>query len=167
MIILNNKALVKGVDYHEVTVNVAYDIGLARLYFHENFIKTSKGSLVYVDCGNISFECGIDNGKCEVYNSRGYSQGDLARVIIPVEKLEKCWGSFDLESTKNMIDKYLWETPITGTITVDDNEYYITDFINEYGDWENEREVLIKAMTKLYPDLDWNDLISEKVHYEY
>jgi len=76
--------------------------------------------------------------------TRGYSQGDYAKVIIPTKLLRDCWGSTkevkneDLV-TKEYIDNLFWDAPISGMIEIfcengQDYEFelYEIDDIPEY-----------------------------------
>jgi len=68
-----------------------------------------------------------DNCPHDSYVSRGYSQGD-AVIIVKIDGLTPGY--------KKYIDNLFWDCPITGIITVDNNDFYIDELLDDYYQWD-------------------------------
>ena len=85
---------------------------------------------------------GLLEGDYEVIETRGYSQGDYAQVIIPVKELSKVWGTAESEvmgQVKTEIDHLFWDAPLYARVTVDGNEFSYMDIVDGadyYDNWE-------------------------------
>lgn len=82
---------------------------------------------------------------------RGYSQGDAIEVIIP-HKLMDIWGLSkedflkQLPELKEELHKYVYDAPIYGSLTINDREFYIHDYIDSYDVYD--RDIIIEAVLK-------------------
>jgi hypothetical protein len=67
-----------------------------------------------------------DGGIYPVHATCGYCQGDYA---------EYCYIGDMPKWYKKHIDNLFWDCPISGSIIVNDNEFYIEDLLNDCYDW--------------------------------
>lgn len=69
-----------------------------------------------------------------VMESRGYSQGDYAQIIIPAQVLES-YKDQTLEQIENtlqgVIDHLLWDQPLYARLTIDEEEFYIDEHLKD------------------------------------
>lgn len=77
----------------------------------------------------------------ESYVSRGYSQGDRLDVIYKT-------GSF----TEIMIDHLLWDAPVYCRITINDDEYYIDEYMKDQ--YEYDKDEALEICKKIIPDFE-------------
>ena len=82
------------------------------------------------------FRCGYES-----YVSRGYSQGDRLDVIYKT-------GRF----TEIMIDHLLWDAPVYCRITINDDEYYIDEYMKDQ--YEYDKDEAIEICKKIIPDFE-------------
>ncbi|WP_419833705.1 hypothetical protein [Endozoicomonas atrinae] len=87
--------------------------------------------------------------------TRGYSQGDYARVIIPNEVLTTC--GLDLteanaDSFQQEIDHLFWDAPLFFRVTIDGNEFDFVEYLGEY-DYDKSKalDVADKHLLSDYP----------------
>lgn len=70
--------------------------------------------------------------------SHGYSQGDYCEVFYCPDDIEKAWGKYpDQDELSKIFDNYLWDAPIQGCCTVNEQEVYYDGDRYEYdrGEW--------------------------------
>jgi hypothetical protein len=90
--------------------------------------------------------------------TRGYSQGDYAEVIIPIDLLRECWGTNkdikdeDLVS-QQYIDNIFWDAPIWGRIEISASqdytfELYEVENIPEYPNYKQGIEFINDEILK-------------------
>lgn len=90
--------------------------------------------------------------------SRGYSQGDYAKVYINLIEFEKLTGvKFEAKKHQKIFDNYLWDSPIDGNIEINfDIEYYNNlnneTFIKNYN-------FNIDVIDFIFDEYDYNNLL--------
>lgn len=90
----------------------------------------------------------VPNKNLIVLTTKGYSQGDYARVIYCPEDLEKCWGNYPKqEEIQKMIDHYYWDAPIYARFEINGEEYNYHD-MPAYDEYEWERDKFIDYVAK-------------------
>lgn len=70
-----------------------------------------------------------DNIPHDSFISRGYSQGD-AVYIVKIDGITKEYRDY--------VNHLLWDSPITGLITVNDKEFYIDEILNDCYEWDSD-----------------------------
>lgn len=94
----------------------------------------------------------------EIYETRGYSQGDYARVFIDWAQFAELITSELTEETKNAqreyIDHLFWDAPIHGVATINDVEYYY-----EFDSYDFKRSEWIESILKDFQDHEKLDVI--------
>lgn len=93
----------------------------------------------------------------ETFETRGYSQGDYAKVFVNIKEVCKLWGCEDSESLrKNLqqsIDNYFWDCPVVATVTINNVEFRYDEICTEgdcYYNWE--REEFIQGILDFYKE---------------
>lgn len=81
----------------------------------------------------------------------GYSQGDKVKVLIIDSEYNYI--------TKEYLTNIFYDCPISGIITIDDDEYYIDEYLDDIYSWDNE-EFLTKFAV-VYKDHEQKEYISE------
>lgn len=90
----------------------------------------------------------MPNKNLIVLTSRGYSQGNYAKVIYCPEDLEKCWGNMPTQkSIQKMVDHYYWDSPIYARFKINGTEYAYED-TPFYDDYEWKRREFIEYVSK-------------------
>jgi len=90
----------------------------------------------------------IPSKKLEHIVSRGYSQGDYAKVFYCPDDLEKAWGNKPKENDiQTIIDHLFWDAPIYASIEINGKEYSYYD-MPEYSEYEWEREKFLAYVSK-------------------
>ncbi len=90
----------------------------------------------------------VPNKNLIVLTTKGYSQGDYAKVIYCPEDLEKVWGSFPTqESIQKMVDHYYWDSPIYAHFEINGTEYAYHD-MPEYNEYEWDRKKFLDYVAK-------------------
>lgn len=90
--------------------------------------------------------------------SRGYSQGEYAKVYINLIEFEKLTGvKFEAKKHQKIFDNYLWDSPIDGNIEINfDIEYYNNlnneTFIKNYN-------FNIEIMEFIFDEYDYKNLL--------
>ena len=83
-----------------------------------------------------------------VLTSRGYSQGDYAKVIYCPDDLEKCWGNpAKQEEIQKMVDHYYWDAPVYARFEINGTEYYYHD-TPDYDEYEWGRDKFLEYVAK-------------------
>ena len=83
-----------------------------------------------------------------VLTTRGYSQGDYAKVLYCPDDLEKCWGNYPKqEEIQKMVDHYYWDAPIYCLFTINGKEYRY-DEMPEYDEYEWDRDKFLDYVAK-------------------
>lgn len=129
-----------------IQFDIFYDNDKSQIDFDDNFKRVGDGKFVYVDWGNYNVDDVLQDNI--TITTTGYSQGDWAKVYIPKE-LENNSG---IQST---IDHLFWDSPVYGTIKINDEEIYVDELLSNVYEW-NKEEVLSKIKSQ----------VSEKT-YEY
>lgn len=129
----------KGIN---VEVVCYYDTKLSRMFFNDNFLRISEGIYFYYSYGEFTFDNTKNYNK---YISKGYSQGDIIKVLIPQE----------LDSTKTslreQIDNILWDSPIYLRITINEKEIEGCDLLEDEYKY-NKNSVIEKLKTIITGD---------------
>ena len=77
----------------------------------------------------------IENPYCEIV-SRGYNQGDYAKVLIHVTEFENVTGAkFDENQIKEIIHNILWDSPQYVQATINGEEYISEKYHGFYANW--------------------------------
>jgi len=76
--------------------------------------------LMYADFGDVD-EMFTLRDNIQEFTTRGYSQGDYAKVYVDKEQVEKNCGKYDEKSTEKMIDSYFWDCPVYLSLEIDNN----------------------------------------------
>ena len=110
----------------------------------------------------------------EVINTRGYSQGDFAQVIVPIAALERVWGNKpDLDATEKEIHHLLWDAPARVKLQINWEDYddiaeqVLYDLTDEYDyigpyEWKEQNESkrfveeFVKAISDEAKKKNWN-----------
>lgn len=88
--------------------------------------------------------------------TRGYSQGDYARVIIPNSVLTEC----GMDITEDNADKFepdihhlFWDAPLYCRITLDGDEHDLTEYLPNLYDYDKEDfiKLIDEKLLKTYP----------------
>ena len=88
----------------------------------------------------------IPNTEIKSIVTKGYSQGDYAKVFYLPERLKELWGNDVNESElQKEIDHLFWDAPIYGNVKVND-----IDFDYEFDAYEWEREKFINQIVKYF-----------------
>lgn len=120
------------------------------------------------------------NPRFEWIDSRGYSQGDYANILVDYDQIKKAWGTVpsdrDLQKT---FDRLFWDSPINGVLTIkqdkgDSNygeelfknlpktdineEYYYDEMLSDSYEWD--RDEVIEYILK-YTKVSNKDLLEE------
>lgn len=83
-----------------------------------------------------------------VLTSRGYSQGDYAKVIYCPEDLEKAWGRMpEQDEMQKTIDHLYWDAPIYASVEIDGVDYPVWE-MDSYNDYEWDRDAFIAYVAK-------------------
>lgn len=70
----------------------------------------------------------IPNKNLIVLTTRGYSQGDYAKVLYCPEDLEKAWGNAPKqEDIQTSVDHYYWDCPVYAVMEVNKEEFNFWD----------------------------------------
>ena len=82
----------------------------------------------------------------------GYSQGDNGDVIV-MHKLKEVWGvkQLDMDSIKEDLANYFYNTPLRAIVTINDEEYPL-DELDGYYNFDYDKEEVIKALIHDTPD---------------
>ena len=108
-----------------IEFDIYYDNGRAQWDF-DDCIKRYGDEFVYVDWGNYNEDDVIaDNIKI---TTKGYSQGDYARVYIPKELK-------DNKGIQQTIDHLFWDSPVYGIIKINDEEIYVDELLSDVYEW--------------------------------
>lgn len=83
---------------------------------------------------------------CE-YVSTGYSQGDAVRVWIS----DKAKQDYPWLLNRRHIDNILWDAPVNGSLTVNGEEYYFHEVMEDVYDYDKDE--LIKRFRKYHRNL--------------
>ncbi len=90
----------------------------------------------------------VPNKNIIVLTTRGYSQGDYAKVMYCPEDLEKCWGNYPKqESIQEQVNHLYWDAPIYCRFTINGTEY-IYDDMPEADMYDFKREKFIQYVAK-------------------
>ncbi len=90
----------------------------------------------------------VPNKNLIVLTTRGYCQGDYARVIYCPEDLETAWGVYPKqENVQESINHYYWDAPIYCCFEINGEEYNYHD-MPEYDEYEWERKKFIAYVAK-------------------
>ncbi len=111
----------------------------------------------------------------EVIETRGYSQGDYAQVIIPVKELAKVWGRPEekvMDGMQTEIDHLFWDAPIYARVEINGEEFDYIDIVvgaDYYDSWDGrnhkpayDKQLFIDAIIKSVISMnatgkyDWN-----------
>ncbi len=84
----------------------------------------------YFDLEDLGFTA--KNPDFKTIESRGYSQGDYREIIIPEKALLEIWGSekIDYENLKKELNNYLWDSPVCGTLAIDNDRIELCDILS-------------------------------------
>lgn len=90
----------------------------------------------------------VPNKELNVITTRGYSQGDYAKVIYCPSDLKECWGNDPKkEDIQKMVDHYYWDAPVWARFTIDGKEYDYFD-MPEYDEYEWEPDKFAAYVSK-------------------
>ncbi len=80
--------------------------------------------------------------------TRGYSQGDYAKVYVDLRAMRKMTGKedFNADTLKDTIHNLFWNSPLYVKVIVDGQEYLNSDSCGEYCTIEDTREEMLKNM---------------------
>lgn len=103
----------------------------------------------------------------EIYETRGYCQGDFCKVIIDKNALKKCWGNEpDIKALEDEIDHLCWDCPVSATLTINGTEYFYDEYTLDRYDWQREEfaekvskdsGVAVETLLAILPEhLDYN-----------
>lgn len=82
----------------------------------------------------------VPNKNLIILTTRGYCQGDYAKVIYCPEDLEKEWGRMpDQNDIQKTVDHLYWDCPVYANATINGEEYSYWDQ-PEYDDYKWDRE---------------------------
>ncbi len=112
-----------------------------------------------VDCSDLydnNCEDIIDTGATQkflIYETRGYSQGDWAKVFINIPSYEKVIGKpFDdvvKTNLKKHIDNLFWDSPVSARLDTGDDDIHLDQYLSNIYKWD-KNEIL--ANIKDQPD---------------
>jgi hypothetical protein len=125
----------------------------------------------------LEFDCCRLKNNIEIYTTRGYSQGDIARVVIDYNNLNEVWGTSiellkDQTSAKTLtdrktiyglreeIDHLFWDCPISGGVTLhykgEVEDVFLEDIVDDYYTWNKEKAIknIVEYAKKRIKDLD-------------
>jgi len=122
-----------------IELNLFYGESYAQTLFDDNFEHEEDKDLLIFKGGN---ENSTDN--VEFY-SRGYSQGDIFKVVIPAED--------DNEETKEYIHNLLWDTPWHCEVGINGNWDYVEGVDGCYPDFEDVKKLVRKQCLRML-DID-------------
>jgi len=84
----------------------------------------------------------------EFYKTRGYSQGDFAEWCIRISDLEELK---DMDITlPPYVDNLFWDAPISYSLTIDGEDYYICEHVNNV--YEYNKEEVYGICEELFKD---------------
>ena len=116
----------------------------------------SDSDLDYMDLEEIeewasenNFGLGLDH--YEIIETRGYSQGDYAQVLIRNELVS--------DDLKKSINHFFWDAPVSYTLIVDGEDYCIEEDIEDM--YEYDADEVYKICEKLFAEHDKKDVILE------
>ena len=102
----------------------------------ENYMNEAGSDLdewlEFAEESNITI--GADSFK--FYKTIGYSQGDIAEWCIRISDLEE-FKNGDT-TLKPYIDKLFWDAPISYSLTVDGEDYYIVEYVKDIYEYDKE-----------------------------
>jgi hypothetical protein len=92
----------------------------------------------------------FDHENYGMIETRGYSQGDYAKVYYHKKELRELWGiDIDEESLKEQVGKVFWDSPICFNATIKGKEYRGDEFLSsEYLGNDDAREEILEYMEK-------------------
>jgi hypothetical protein len=109
-------------------IKADYDYSLSSQYMGKAYSKLTKIELVEflenVAYGKAEIKEFYQDNFTPLYNiieTRGYSQGDYATVYIPKE--------IDHKVDSDYIDNLFWDAPVYCRLMIDDNEYYLEEYL--------------------------------------
>ena len=130
----------------------SYDTELSQHYFSKPFSKLTKAELVeFLECSTYDSseraEFYQDNFTpiYSIIETRGYSQGDYAEVIITrqfKEWLKENGRTFEQSEAdlSDTIDHLFWDAPIYCRLIIDGgNEFYIDELLADLYDWDKDK----------------------------
>lgn len=91
----------------------------------------------------------------EIIGIRGYSQGDYAEVILFDEVKKQFREGFDFVK---LFGNYFYDTPVSGTLTVNDKEFNVDEYLNDYYEWDKD-----EFLEMLYKDNELTDAEKEQI----
>jgi len=138
----------------------------------DDFVRVADGKYLYVSDGELSEEIQIDQPKDYlIYTSKGYSQGDVVKILVNTKEYETVYGSkFKIEDHKQAFDNVFWDCWMNVEIQINgikfvgklhqefdncgtETEYnkieVIDDFVEQYG---LEKSKLRTELEKLVPE---------------
>lgn len=86
--------------------------------------------------------------------SHGYCQGDYSTIYIPDEVIAEypnCTKDTIGDYLQSHIDHLLWDAPIHARLTVDDEEYYIDEYLESMWDWDKDK--VLESTGKIFDGL--------------
>lgn len=108
-----------------------------------NLISYAMGTMPKID--GLEF---VPNKNLIVTETRGYSQGDYAKVIYCPDDLKAVWGNEPKEEElQKMFDHYFWDAPIYAQVEIDGKEYSYWD-MPDYDSYEWDRKKFIDYLVK-------------------
>ena len=157
----------KALDYKNNTKHclLTYALGEDWNYYSKTEIRAMKKQelidliesdsvLDYMDLNEIeewasdnSFGIGLDN--YEIIKTRGYSQGDMAQVLVRNELLDA--------ELRTLIDHLFWDAPTVYTLVIDGEDYYIDEHIED--SYEYDADEVYKICKKLFAEHEKRDVI--------
>ena len=103
-----------------------YEIYLSRYYFDENF-----KILRYSTLGQSSLSIFTDNGNFDNFEPEFTSDRPIRDIIWQV--FEIYYNDHDYQEMKEFYD-----TPVSGTLTVNDKEFNVDEYLNDYYEWDKD-----------------------------
>jgi len=119
--------------------------GLSMEHTREELLEYYKDDVIQSYSVNEILDGDIDSEiefDFEIISSTGYFQGDYIQIIIPK----------GVKYDKEYIHNLLWDSPIAGTITIDNKEFYVDELLSsQYLSEDEVKDECIKYVKKEYP----------------
>lgn len=85
------------------------------------------------------FEVSFKN-EIEIFITRGYSQGDYAKVIVDHTECKKAFGNNAYKKTlQQYIDHLFWDSPVFARLEIDNKEYEYFEYCDDSYSWDREK----------------------------
>ena len=83
----------------------------------------------------------------ETFKTRGYSQGDYAEVVVSkqlkavmIKETGKTWEQLKV-FLQTTFDHLFWDCPVFGRLTIDDQEIFLDEFLDDIYDYDKDELV--------------------------